>query len=78
MTGPVRVSAVKVTGEGIRVTRDFEIHDLALRTAATSALGRGQSVEDWLTAVVLACVAEDASATSPFRADRDGHGAEVD
>jgi len=78
VTGPVRVSAVKLSAEGIRVGRDFEIHDLAVRTAATAALARGEFVDEWLTTLVLAEVAEDATAASPFGTSCDGLGADVD
>ena len=76
MTGPVRVSAVKVSADGIRVDRGFEIHDLAVRTAATAALARGEFVDEWLTALVLAKVAEHAT-TTPFGTSCDGLGADV-
>jgi hypothetical protein len=77
MTGTVRASTVKVTTNGVRFDRGFEIRDLALRTAATEALGRGQFVDDWLTALVLASVAADPAGASRFDTSGNGLGADV-
>ncbi len=77
MTGTVRTSAVKVTARGVRVERNFEIHDVAVRTAATTALARGQSLDEWLTELVLGKVAGDATAPSPFGKKSDGVGTDV-
>jgi hypothetical protein len=57
MNDVVRISAVKVTERGLRVDRDLEIHDLDVRTAATSALAAGQPLDEWLTHIVRAGVA---------------------
>ena len=51
MSGRIHVSAVRVTTQGIRIRHTFEIHDVALRTAATAAVGRGLFLEDWLVAL---------------------------
>lgn len=51
------VSTVKVTSYGIRVDRGLELHDPAVRTAATAALARGQAVDDWLVQMIRLGVA---------------------
>lgn len=48
----MRVSAVRVTTQGIRIRHTFEIHDVALRTAATAAIGHGMPLDEWLVALV--------------------------
>lgn len=75
MSRGVRTSAVKVTARGIRVDRDFEISDPAVRTAATAALARGHFVDEWLTALVLAKVAKCRTPTSPYGTESDTVGA---
>lgn len=62
MTDITRTSAVKVTEHGLRVDRGMEIHDLDLRTAATTALGAGHALDDWLVHVVRVGVAACAAA----------------
>ena len=49
----MRVSAVRVTAQGIRIRHTFEIHDAGLRTAATAAVGRGLFLDEWLVALVM-------------------------
>lgn len=70
MTDVVRTSAVKVTEHGLRVHAEMEIHDLDVRTAATTALAAGQALDEWLTHIVRAGVAACAAVGSRTDLDR--------